>query len=260
MCTLIVLDRIAPGYPLVLASNRDEYYSRPAAPPARVDPQQDGGLPFVAPQDLEEGGTWMGVNAFGLFVGLTNRAVRSRRDGARSRGLLVREALAQSSAAAVAEQMTENGAGLSERYNPFHLVMADGRESYLTVVAEDRPATTRRLGPGIHVVCNRDPDDPGSGKAKAIRGSLQALDLERPITEVRDTLAGVLSGHPDPSNPLENPCVHTPEYGTRSSTVLALGVERWRYWHAEGPPCETKYGNFTRLLDQIREAPPVRIT
>ena len=66
--------------------------------------------------------------------------------------------------------------------------------------------------------------------------------------------AGVLAAHPDPSNPFENPCVHTAEYGTRSSSLLAVaaGERRWRFRHAEGPPCEAKYANLTRLLDEIR--------
>ena len=60
--------------------------------------------------------------------------------------------------------------------------------------------------------------------------------------------------HPDPSNSLENPCVHRSEYGTRSSTVLAVGPDRrtWRY--ADGAPCETKYDDFSRLLDDLPQA------
>jgi uncharacterized protein with NRDE domain len=204
----------------------------------------------------------MGVNAHGLFVGLTNRAVKNRRLDRRSRGLLVVDALAKPSAAAVAAEMTEmtqTGDGLAETYNPFHLVAADGRESFLTVLA-DQGATTRPLGRGVHVVCNRDPEDPASLKVGVIRHALEAIDFERPIDQIFSALSGVLASHSHPSNPFENPCVHTPEYGTRSSTVLALGDDRWRCWHAEGAPCETKYGNLTRLLDEIREATPVRIT
>ena len=39
MCTLIVLDRLIPGFPVVAAANRDEFYARPASapPPAVVD-------------------------------------------------------------------------------------------------------------------------------------------------------------------------------------------------------------------------------
>ena len=78
MCTLILLDRVVPEFPVVVAANRDEFYARPAAPPARFVPG-DGKLAFVAPQDLEAGGTWMGLNSNSVFVGLTNRPVATRR-------------------------------------------------------------------------------------------------------------------------------------------------------------------------------------
>ena len=190
----------------------------------------------------------MGVNAKGLFVGLTNRPVAEPRRDRRSRGLLVRDALTRSDAKAVVEGL---GDDLASVYNPFHLLATDGERTFLTVADGER-ATTRALGPGIHVVCNRDPQDPSSRKVGRIRRALEALDPEQPVERLFAGLVAVLGAHPDPSNPLENPCVHTPEYGTRSSTVLALGEPRWRCWHAEGAPCETKYSNLSRLLDGIR--------
>ena len=144
MCTLIVLDRIAPGIPLVVASNRDEHHSRPAAPPVRVD-SEDSRPAFVAPQDLEAGGTWMGVNAEGLFCGLTNRPIQGPRGSKRSRGLLVRDALRQACAADVERDMRE-GAALG--YNPFHLLAADGRSASLTLLSEGRPQPSPQMKRG----------------------------------------------------------------------------------------------------------------
>ncbi len=201
----------------------------------------------------------MGVNAAGLFVGLTNRATAVRNDKARSRGLLVLDALARPDADAVAGDMTgKSGGSLVGRYNPFHLLAADGRSTHLTVLSAGA-AETRTLEPGAHVVCNRGPADPASAKVGAIRRALGEIDPSQPLPALVEALSGLLASHPNPSNPLENPCVHTPDYGTRSSTVLALGDRRWRWWHAEGAPCETKYGNFSRLLDELRESPSVGI-
>lgn len=255
MCTLIVLDRIAPGYPLVVASNRDEFYARPAAPPARVDPRKPPNsrelLPYVAPQDLEAGGTWMGLNAAGLFVGLTNRATESRRTNVRSRGLLVQDALTRRGASEVLSWL---GNGLEATYNPFHLLAADGGGSCLLTSDGDREEL-RELEPGVHVVCNRERDDPSSDKVRALETRVAELDLEGGIDTILRGLVAVLGGHVD-SNPHEGACVHTPGYGTRSSTLLAVGDERWRCWHAEGPPCNTKYSNLTRLLDELRQDAP----
>ncbi len=252
MCTLIVLDRIAPAYPLVVASNRDEFYSRPAAPPARVDPQEETDPPFVAPQDMEAGGTWMGLNARGLFVGLTNRPVQTADRQRRSRGLLVHDALRAQGVAGVPEVL---GDDLALRYNPFHLLAADGRDATLTVV-DGEGVRIRRLEPGRHVVCNRDPEDPSSRKVAWIQEAVDRLSVEQPIERVFAGLAEILAAHPNDSNSFENPCVHTPEYGTRSASVLAIGESRWRFWHAEGAPCEAKFSNLTRLLDELRQAIP----
>jgi len=248
MCTLIVLDRVVSGVPLVVASNRDEFYERPAAPPARVDPP-NGQIPkYVAPQDLEQGGTWMGLNAAGVFVGITNRATQQRRDDRRSRGLLVLDALARADAEAIAGDMTQ---GLEGKYNLFHLFYADGRAAFLTTLRE-QGAETRKLGPGAHVVCNRDPDDPSSGKQAWIRDAVGAIDLAQPLPRIVEALAGVLRSHQWADRPLENVCVHTPAYGTRSSSIIAVGEEQWSYWHSEGPPCETGYADLSPLLDSIR--------
>lgn len=249
MCTLILLDRVVPEFPVIVAANRDEFFARPAAPPARVAPG-DGRLAFVAPKDLEAGGTWMGLNSNGLFVGLTNRPVAVRDPEARSRGLLVVDALGQRSAEAAAEALQR---GCDRRTSPFNLLAADGDETWLARLQGDC-LETRRLEPGIHVVCNRDPDDPTSGKVRRIQSMLLALDLTSGLEKIVDGLAQVLGAHPDGSNSLENPCVHTAEYGTRSSTVLAVGPERQTWRYADGAPCETRYQNFSRLLDDLPQA------
>ncbi len=249
MCTLILLDRVVPELPVVVAANRDEFFARPAAPPARFAPG-DGKLAFVAPQDLEAGGTWMGLNARGVFVGLTNRPVPVRDRTARSRGLLVTDALAEPSAGRAAEAVER---ACAERHSPFNLLAADGRETWFARLHDDR-VQIRPLEPGIHVVCNRDADDPSSRKVARIEALLARLDLRAGLEPLLRDLAQVLGAHPEPSNLLENPCVHGSEYGTRSSSVVAVGPARraWRY--AGGAPCETKYDDFSRLLDDFPQA------
>jgi uncharacterized protein with NRDE domain len=249
MCTLILLDRVVPGFPVVVAANRDEFFARPAAPPA-LFPSAEGKPAYLAPQDLEAGGTWMGVNASGLFVGLTNRPVAVRDPSARSRGLLVLDALGADSAEATARELERQR---GQVYTPFNLLAADGGDTWLAQRTSEGQ-TIRRLDPGVHVVCNRDPDDATSGKVRRIAAGASAIDVRLGLESVVSELMALLGGHPIPSNPLENPCVHTAEYGTRSSTVLALGAARrvWRF--SDGAPCETKYRDFSSLLDALAQA------
>lgn len=254
MCTLILLDRVVPQIPVVAAANRDEFFARPAAPPVHFagTAERPG---FVAPQDLSAGGTWMGVNSEGVFVGLTNRPVAEKPVGVRSRGLLVLDTLRAPSAAFVADEADRQR---STRYAPFNLLATDGRESWLIRRTAKGEQTRHALEPGVHVICNGDPDDLSSIKVRRIKGLLAELDLGVTPQSLVSQLFRVLGAHLAGSNPLENPCVHTADSGTRSSSVLMLGASERSYWYADGAPCETKYRDFTVLLDDLRAPAGVR--
>jgi uncharacterized protein with NRDE domain len=169
MCTLIVLHRCVPGRPLVVAANRDEFLDRPAEEPA-LRFSRTG--PIVAPLDLEAGGTWVGVNARGVFAGLTNlrptaersddrqsavatieRASKERRQAnkpeLRSRGEVVMMALESESAGHAVRTLSNLEV---EAYNPFQLLVADGHEAWLVVYRGQSRAIP--LEPGPHIVGN----------------------------------------------------------------------------------------------------------
>ena len=63
MCLILFGFKASKDYPIVLAANRDEFYDRPTAPMSfwREQPSILGG------KDLEQGGTWLGINKKGKF-------------------------------------------------------------------------------------------------------------------------------------------------------------------------------------------------
>src|SRR4051794_17141205 len=95
MCTLVVAAHVFEGQPLVVVANRDERLDRASSPPS-IWP---GG--FLAPRDDVAGGTWLGVNPSGVFVGITNRYLGPQDPARLSRGAIVAEALALPSARAI---------------------------------------------------------------------------------------------------------------------------------------------------------------
>src|SRR5262245_48661895 len=160
MCTLAVQVTGLPARPLVVAANRDERLDRPAVPPLLWP----GSPRFIAPRDERAGGSWLGLNEHGLFVGLTNRAGSPPDPTRRSRGLLVTDALRASSA----DDLHARLEALDPRaYGPFHLVYADRRTAYLGWVEGD---VLRRepLVPGLSVVTERSPHA-GGPRADRIR-------------------------------------------------------------------------------------------
>lgn len=233
-----------------MAANRDEYLDRPSAPPAL---RRGLPMPVVAPGDLRAGGTWLGVNAAGLFAGLTNRPTEAADPSRRSRGLLVLDALEASDAEAAVRRLESLPHGA---YNPFNLVVADADAAF--AVTYDGAPRTQRLAPGPHVVGNADPDAASVPKiARLLRRAGDAAQL--PADEVLGALATVCREHEGGEGPLGDACIHTPRYGTRSSTLLRLGggPRESLLRFADGPPCRTAYDDFTPLLGALgHEAVP----
>lgn len=232
MCTLVVAARTVPEFPLVVVANRDEQKDRPSSPPRRWP---EG---FLAPRDEVAGGTWLGWNGHGVFVGITNRFLGPRDATRRSRGALVTEALRGASARAIHAAMSLVAPA---EYNGFHLVYADGRD-VLATISDGAVLAQLTLGDGVTIVTERSfgaaSDERRVGK---IRARWRAL-MSTPRFDV--ARATKLLAEHDDVDPLGATCIHLDElsYGTRSAMVLAVPVEGPpRVEWAEGPPCTTPF-------------------
>jgi uncharacterized protein with NRDE domain len=241
VCTLTIAWQAFDAAPVVVAANRDEALDRPSEPPGVVD----GDPAFVAPRDSDAGGTWVGYNDRGVFVGVTNRWVDVDGGGERSRGRLVVDALRAESAADARE--TVESAVAADTYDGFNLVVADAADAF--VFEWDGSLRTTRLDPGVHVVVNVGYDgdffepaarpDVGREQADNARRVREALEPRAESPEAwRDRAASVLRDHE------YGVCVHDPEgrYGTRSSSLVTLWADGGaEYAFAPGPPCETAH-------------------
>ena len=121
MCLIAWNWQPAASTRLLLLSNRDEFYARPASPL-----HWWGGEHVLAGKDLQAGGTWLGISRSGRLAALTNyRDPASNKADAPSRGELVADFL-QSDQQAI-DYLTQL-ADHSHRYNPFNLLVCDGQQ------------------------------------------------------------------------------------------------------------------------------------
>ncbi len=241
MCTLAVAYGLDRRWPLVIAANRDERLGRPSDGWALR--AGTGGIRHAAPGDLLAGGTWMGVSARGVFAGLTNyhAPLAWYPDPARrSRGEIVGLALAAPSAAAAREALAPAPA---ERWNPFHLLVADARNAFAWWYDGER-AALQDLAPGLHVLTERSPD------GSCPRGAL--VRSRWPLDPSLESLRDLLTVHgPDGGSAT---CIHgDPAYGTRSSAILRLATDlaASELWAADGRPCVTPLEDRSALLAKL---------
>lgn len=261
MCTIIALNGVRADGTLVLATNRDEFFARPTSGPVRLleHPRT------VAGRDLAGPGTWMGVTEDGLFVGVTNQRGFVGRDPVkRSRGEVVLQALAAGGAAAVLDYVRTLDA---RAYNDFNLLWGDASALYVAYGrAARREVEIERVPPGLHVLPNDRLDSPDFVKVERAR-ALLAPHIEAPLPALMGALEEVLADRllprledipvPPPESRLDRAllrqlaalCVRTPGYGTRSSTVVALGPEGvLAYRYADGPPDGTPFVDVMELF------------
>jgi uncharacterized protein with NRDE domain len=244
MCTLALYFQEFREYPLVLAANRDEHYSRPSASPRQLteSPVIAGG------QDLLAGGTWLGVSEHGLVAGILNRrfAPDMEQRNFRSRGLLCLDILrAKSLSEACTWLNDQNGTD----YRPFNLLLADSEAAYIAYNAGSR-IPRRRVEKGLHVFTNTNIEDPLSQKtdlAHVLFSEVKAGLRSKPSGPLWvDALRSPLSNHSlneNSKNPKSAICVHTQSYGTVSSAVILQSREqaRFLFYHASGPPCRSSH-------------------
>jgi len=228
VCLILLARGSRPDYPLVLAANRDEYFSRPSRPAHYWEdaPAVLGG------RDLQAGGSWLGVDANGRLAAVTNyREPPQPQPGLDSRGRLVADYL---------KQAREPRAYLQEvvrwraRYAAFNLLVGSGKALYFY---SSRAAREQQLDSGFYGISNGDLDCPWH---KVIRGK-QALReyLETARVPDSEVLFDLLADRtpagdgqlPDTGVGLETERKLSPifinldGYGTRSSTVVIMASD-----------------------------------
>ncbi len=242
MCTLVIAHQHFEGAPLVVAANRDEFLARPAE-----GPRLRGGQPRVlAPRDQLAGGTWLGLNEHGLFVGITNRHGAPLDPKRRSRGLLVTAALRAPDARRLHRELATLA---PTEYNPFHLLYADAEAAFVTW-SDGSACRQYEVPPGVHVITERSLGADDRGRTEL----LERLFAERtgrgaPTCE---RLRELLVVHADAGSPLSGTCVHADEigYGTRSSFIYVAGARPSGCW-AEGHPCRASFADLTPALEEL---------
>jgi len=206
--------------PLLLAANRDEFYERPTAPLAWWE-----GDRILAGRDLRAGGTWLGVTRHGRMAAITNHRdpAQARPDRASRGRIPVAFLEGDQGAQAFLEQLGTQ----AEHYNPFNLLLFDGRE---LLGYESRHDAIVPFSAGIHAVSNGAFDEPWpkverlrealAQRADDDEGLLALLGEDRPFEDGRLPRTGVSL---EWERALSPAFIRLPTYGTRASTVLRLG-------------------------------------
>jgi uncharacterized protein with NRDE domain len=242
MCLVAVLWRLVPDAPLIVAANREEAYDRPGTPPQLVQ----GDVSFVGGLDPRAGGTWLGVNKFGVLVAVTNGPKSKPPAEPRSRGLLVRDVLASRTASDAANRAARELD--SKRYAGCNLVCAD--QETLHVLHAGDWLRSLPLPPGIHVLTTGLVNN---GADRRIAHSMawlksQPHESAKAWVPALQQLCGQTGNEEYP--PI---CIRGKDRGTVSSSVAVLRsrLEDSGYWHAQGPPDVTPYEDMSQLLMRL---------
>lgn len=217
-------------YKMVLAANRDEFYSRPTAPMHYWDDHPN----IIGGRDLKAKGTWLAVSKSGKISALTNIRTPEEMtlEAKKSRGeLVVNYLLSEDSP----EDYLKNLAARSSDYAGFNLLTGNPDELYYM---NNYDNNVSRITEGTHGLSNEYLDTPWPkvviGKAK-LNEVLAEEDLDvdalfellRIDSEAADDIVQKTGVDFDLEKKLSPLFINIPDfdYGTRCSTVVLVDYQ-----------------------------------
>ena len=214
--------------PLLVLSNRDEFYARDTLP-LHWWPPASSGVSLLAGKDQRAGGTWLGVNNRGWLAALTNfRSPMDMAADAPSRGALVASFLAGIQDARTYLASLQDQA---HHYNGFNLLLYDGVE-LLGFQSRDKAILVQPVGVGA--VSNAHFQTPWPKLHKL------SQKLQTALQQGQDSDSQLLALLKDPERARDDQLPHTgiglererelspifittPHYGTRASSLVRIG-------------------------------------
>ena len=246
MCLIIAAYKVVEEFPIIIASNRDEFLDRKSIPPRLYN----GKPGIICGRDERCGGTWMGINAHGVFVGLTNRSGPRGEVSChtkKSRGFICLEALQQPSAEKIKSLVESQDI---DRYNSFNLLYMDRAHAFVTYY--DDEITTHPLEPSIHVLTNGNINDKELYRIKRTFELLVGSEGMN-VTMLLERFQTTLKDHKRGKELKDALCLHLGNYGTVSSSIIAMSGDPSQsiYLYVEGTPCHNTYNNISHLFSRL---------
>src|SRR5439155_12508938 len=197
MCTLVILRRPDHRWPVLIGANRDEMIDRPWEPPGRHWPDRPE---VAAGLDALAGGSWLGVNDWGVAAAVLNRhGSLGPAPGARSRGELVLEALDHADAVAAAEALSHLDPAA---YRSFNLIVADNRDAFWLRHDGGGRIEAHPVAEGLSLIAAGDLDDRATPRLRLARPRFAATP---PPDPERDDWRGWETLLSDPGAPADAP-------------------------------------------------------
>lgn len=234
MCLIIFAYQTDPRFPLVVAANRDELFSR-ATTQAALWTDEESGQQILSGRDKQAGGTWLGITQSGRFAAVTNIRDPSQAERRpRSRGDLTRQYLAgDDSPQQYCKRLTES----YKQFAGYNLLVGDSSSLFYV---NNHSEKVWELEPGVYGLSNGLLNSPWPKVDKG-KTRLQAL-MQQPKELTTDTLLAMMGDRsqaedadlPDTGISIElerklsSAFILNPkrEYGTLCSTALI--VDQWR--------------------------------
>ena len=248
MCTLVILRRPEHMWPVVIGANRDEMIGRPAAPPARHWPDRPE---VVAGRDLLAGGSWLGVNDWGVAAAILNRhGSLGPAPGQRSRGELVLEALDHPDAIAAAAALAHLDPAA---YRTFNLIVADNRDAFWLRHADGAQIEVQPIAEGLSLIAAGEINQLSSRRLKLAAPRFRDAAPPDPDRDDWADWERLLSASESPpGEPPESAMrfLMPHGYGTVSSALIALpqpdaGERKPRFRYAQWQPAPIPWADVT---------------
>ena len=248
MCIVALAWQVLEDTPLCLISNRDEFYQRPTAGLKAWE-----NSPIIAGQDLQSGGTWMGITKSGRWAVVTNfRDATDKKTYPTSRGHLI-QAFLESDLTPI-----RFAQALEKRqcdYAGFNLLFGDQDQA---VYMSNRGEAPQVLAKGVYVVSNGLMTEHWE-KTKHLRkrftqeflpmlqhADTPEADLEVTVWDILEDERKIIPEllpqtgiSAEMEELLSSTFIQSPVYGTRCSNFLRMKNDAW-LWQEKSQQGETQ--------------------
>ena len=222
MCTSIILFRKKNLWPIIIGTNRDERLDRKSLFPNRHWGEKYPNI--VGGKDLEENGSWIGVNDFGITAIIHNgKPDKEFVKKKNSRGKIVLETLRHSS---IKEALQYISSIDKNNYNSFNLLVAAYNECYwIKHDVKVENLLIKKLDEGLSVMTDEDLNDKKNRKINFYYKLFSDSKIPNPSkNNWNDLIKNLTNTQTNQLKDNEKICFINKKinYGTKSSSLISL--------------------------------------